>query len=154
MKTNIPAEARRYLVPMSYLHKGTAFIAKTTGAGIVLVSGVAAMDGHAVSDNYGLRKENPYYASNPERNYINVWFDGVNYGKHPVDSDEHGNRLDINSGMYEKDGWSFYVDKAAWVQYKEDLKWKPVSDEEQKREARKAHLVSEMERLKKEIEDL
>lgn len=151
MTISIPREARRYLIPISYLHEGTAFIAKAPG---VFVSGVAAMDGHAVSPNYGLRTGNTHYSDNPDKNYINVWFDGVRYGDHPVDRDEQGNRLDINSSMYERDNWSFYVNREAWERYKEDLNWKPVSTEEQKREAKKAELIAQMEQIKKEIEEL
>ena len=151
MTVKIPEDAKRYAVPMSYLHQGTAFIAKTTGA---VVSGVAAMDGHAVSANYGTRTGNTYYSENPDKNYINVWFDGVVYGKHPVDRDYQGNRLEINSGMYEKDNWSFYVDKATYDRYRQDLKWKPVTDEEKVREEKKAELLRRVDALKKELENL
>lgn len=154
MRVGIPVPSSMITVPMEYLHEGTPFVAiRQYGHGQTqVVTGVTSMDGHAVSDHYGLRTGNPYFSENPEKNYINVYFDGVVYAKHPCEKSEDG--MDINSSLAERDDWRIYVRQEFYARYQEDLNWKPVSPEEREREARKAHLMMEMDRLKKEIEEL
>lgn len=151
-KTEVTKESRMYIIPLSYLHEGTRFVAY--GGNNAMMTGVAAMDGHAVSNRYGMRQGNTYYSDNPERNYINVWFDGVEYGNHPCDRDKRGNRLPINSGLYERDKFRIFVDKDAYDRYKEDVKWTPQTDEEKAREAKKAALLAQIDALKAEAESL
>lgn len=56
-----------------------------------------AMDGHAVSNNYGSRVGNLYY-EDPTKNYINVKFDFTTYSMgHP------------NSTIYARDDWRLFV---------------------------------------------
>lgn len=152
MKTVIPKEARLYIIPLSYLREGTRFVAH--GGNNSTFTGVTTMDGHAVSDRYGLRQGNTYYSDNPERNYINVKIDGVRYGDHPCDRDELGNRLPINSGIYESDNLRIFVNKDAYDRYKKDLDWNSEKGKEDQRAYRKAVLVAKMEALTKELENL
>lgn len=75
---------------ISYLREGDRILVNKNNSDLYRLA-VATMDGHAVSDTYGLRAGNDYYAKNVDRNYINVRFDGVEYGtphswKHPNDS--------------------------------------------------------------------
>lgn len=152
MKTVIPKEARMYIIPLSYLREGTRFVAH--GGNNSTFTGITVMDGHAVSDRYGLRQGNPYYHNNPDENYINVKIDGVNYGGHPCDRDELGNRLTINSSIYESDNLRIFVNKDAYDRYKEDLNWNSEKGKEDQRAYQKAALVAELEKIKKKIEEL
>lgn len=68
--------------------------------------GVAAQDGHMVSDEYGFRSGNTYYTDHPEKNYINVkWADMTYawpynpYSKAETESEGHHNGP--NSTIYE-----------------------------------------------------
>lgn len=106
------------IVPISYLKKGDRFTATrktmTYGASnsvIRVSSGVADMDGHAVSESYGLRQGNTFFLD-PERNYINVKWDGVSYGP---------NWVHPNDGIYEQDGFTFYVTEEVAKRVKDDI---------------------------------
>lgn len=98
--------AKLRIVPIGYLKKDDRFVATkfALGDGVMnkvlsVVSGVADMDGHMVSEQYGLRRGNKAFCDF-ETSYINVKFDGATYGPDWVH---------INDGMYERDGYTFYV---------------------------------------------
>lgn len=105
--------ARLEEIPMGFLRKGDRFVATR---GNVVVTGVADMDGHMVSEDYGHRQGNDYYCTT-ETNYINVKLDGVRY---PTDA------FDRNTSMYERDDWKILVLPKAHKRYLEDKKWTPA----------------------------
>lgn len=91
VRTN--GEIFEHQVDMNFLRKGDRFAAvskKATSRGTAKIRiGTADMHGHAVSTSYGWVSNNHYY-DDPEKKYINVKWDGVDYSKdawkHPNDS--------------------------------------------------------------------
>lgn len=101
-------------IPFSYLHKGTKFKAVSPtklDETPRIRYGVADMDGHFVSENYGIRVGNTYYTKKyPEKNYINVKYDGEKYGIYTP-----------NESIQVHEDLTIYVDDDAFAQYLADL---------------------------------
>jgi len=101
-------------IPFSYLHKGTKFKAVSPtklDETPRIRYGVADMDGHLVSENYGERVGNTYYTKKyPEKNYINVKYDGEKYGIYTP-----------NESIQVHEDLTIYVDDDAFAQYLADL---------------------------------
>jgi hypothetical protein len=93
-------------VPLDYLKEGDRFVLRGAKYVSQLATGVADMDGHSVSDRYGFRGGNGYYIDNPEKNYINVRWDGIEYCK----NGSFDFSLPLNHSLYAKDG-TVYVSK-------------------------------------------
>lgn len=156
-RVKLPKGAQAFSIPMSYLREGDRFVAINAGLyGIVVVTGVADMDGHKVSSRYGSRVGNRYFEA-VEQNYINVLFDGLDYGLHRSD-------YRVNSGMYERDGWTFYVSPEIHARYIEDAEWNRrwgtwetynlAQNADAVLEAKKRRLQEQVAQLQKEIEEL
>lgn len=67
-----------YTISLDFLREGDEFLAfdpKTR----FFRHGVANMDGHGVSEHYGVRAGNTYYFGHPEKNYINVKWSDMTY---------------------------------------------------------------------------
>ena len=144
-------------IPLGTLKKGDRFVATKPSAfnGVIVRAGVADMDGHLVSEDYGFRMGNNHYL-NPKENYTNVKFDGETYGpnwKHPNDS------------LNERDGWTVWVTADIRLRvdndvlYNADLQNNLITKireekQEQDRAAKKLELLSQIAKLKREVEGL
>jgi len=138
--------ARLEEIPMSFLRMGDRFVAKR---GNVFVTGVADMDGHKVSSDYGTRAGSDYY-DDREQNYINVKFDGVEYG--------FNTNFGVNTSVYERDDWTFLVLPEIYTRYLEDQKWTPENErrpeERRQLEEKLVRLESEMREVRHAISNL
>lgn len=138
--------ARLTEIPMSFLREGDRFVGRR---GNVFVTGVADMDGHKVSSSYGTRTGVDVY-DDREKNYINVQFDGVQYGP--------GTRFGVNTTMYERDDWKILVMPEVYNRYLEDKKWTPAVPtrvaEKQKLEDQLVRLTNELEEVRHAISNL
>jgi hypothetical protein len=104
-------------VPLDYLKEGDRFVLRSPTYVGQMATGVADMDGHSVSERYGFRGGNYYYADNPNENYVNVRWDGIEYSK----KGSHDFKLPLNHSLYAKDG-VVYVSKGIAVRIVLDQK--------------------------------
>lgn len=142
------------IVPLNYLRKGDYFVAtnarpeKFVNTQLTVASGIADMDGHEVSDNYGFRAGNSYYHNNPSKDYLNVRFNGVEYG--------HDHKR-VNDSLYLDDGWTVYVTRdvadriALDVRHNQD--W-PAHQEAARLATQKAELLAQVAVLQQKIKEL
>lgn len=156
-------------IPMGYLRKGDRFVvmrSPSTGKGRAILAGVAAMDGNWVSENYGFRANISAYLE-PETDYINVHLDGIDYSEWQSNRDRQ-----VNTGLYARDEWSFYVTPGIWVRYSEDharnerikaeradaeasrLAAEALERVEARKAATKARLQSDLASLKRQVENI
>lgn len=147
--------SRLMLIPIDYLREGDRFVARGRGR-VVMVSGVAAMDGNSVSDRYGFRTNGNSIAG---AQYINVRLDDPTkpYGdpyawNHPNDT------------LYDED-WTFFVVPTIFARYREDVAYNKnlkaqreaeakLSDAERAKRDKKVALVAAINNAKRTIAEL
>lgn len=112
-------------IPIDFLRKGDRFRAErvaTPDGEMISLTGVAHMDGHSVSSNYGVRQGNTYWTDpdHPERNYINVHWDHIDY-THRYGRDDQYDHWP-NSGLKDhgKGAWVVWVDANTYDRYLRD----------------------------------
>lgn len=129
----LPAFAHE--IPFEYLRKGTRF--KSVNAQGKIVYGEAAMDGHQVSENYGVRTGNTYYTDRPDENYVNVRFDGNEYTSYGS-NESIKNRLNL----------TLFVTKQAHDDYLDDLEHNQLMKNDQAKTAARRELEKKLRTLK------
>lgn len=137
-----PADAGdfSYMIPLAFLHEGTRFVATK---GNITRTGVTDIDGHRVSANYGFRQGNHYY-DDPDKDYINVKWDGYENTYHTARP---------NSGLYVRDGFNVYVNKAAYDQYLVDLAYNDDLAANRAKEAKSTKLEEEIAEAERRLEE-
>jgi hypothetical protein len=143
-------------VPLDYLKEGDKFVLRSRGMPVRVATGVADMDGHSVSERYGFRGGNYYYADNPEKSYINVRWDGIEYSK----KGRFDFNLPVNHSLYIKDGVVF-VSKEIAVRIALDQKQNSglrsgnaLQAEEMARGIKKAELLAQVAVIQQKIREL
>jgi hypothetical protein len=142
--------------PLGYLKEGDRFTLISSGLPVRVATGVADMDGHSVSEHYGFRAENDYYTRNPEENYVNVRWDGIEYCK----KGSFGGNLPTNHSLYAKDG-TVYVSKGIAARIALDQEHnaglrngKVLQAEEMARGIKKAELLAQVAVIQQKIKEL
>lgn len=102
MDIALSSTAYTHPVAIHLLREGERFVARRqTPGGEEAVMGVAAMDGHGLSSDYGMSQGQHHYLQ-PEHSYINV----------RLDSREEGfySWRKPNETLCERDGWEFFIE--------------------------------------------
>lgn len=140
-------------VPLDYLKEGDSFTLMSYGLPVRVATGVADIDGHSVSESYGFRGGSYYYSDNPEKTYVNVRWDGIEYCK----KGSFDFNLPLNHSLYIKDG-TVLVSKevAARIQLDQEQNDGIKNDklDQSIREAKKRDLLAQVAVIQQKIKEL